>query len=142
MRFSTVLTLVVAVTAAPLPEAQIGDILQSLPIVNDLPIVGTALAGVGNLADGILDLVGGLLGVGTGILGDVADRLSPREWAVINNALVEVKTVIQPHVPATAVVEKRTPQGALGNLIGGVAGTIGDLVGGLTSGVLSFPSEG
>jgi len=148
MRFTTVLALVVAVTAAPLPEPQITGILERLPIVNDLPIVGTALSGVGNLADGILDLVGGLLGIGTGVLGDVADRLDPREWAVINKALAEVKTVIEPHVPTTAVVEKRDPQGALGNLIGGVAGTVGDLIGGLTSGaadalgnLLSIPRD-
>jgi len=133
MRFAAILALAAAVTAAPLPEAQIGDILSSLPIVNDIPFVGTTLSGVGNVADGILDLVGGLLGVGNGVLGDIADRLEPREWAAIESALAEVKTVIQPHVPANAVVEKRTPQGPIGNLIGGVAGAFGDIVGSISS---------
>jgi hypothetical protein len=129
MRFAAIITLAaVAVTAAPLPKAQIGDLLENIPVVSDLPLVGSIVSGVGNLADGILGAIGSILDLPLGIVGDIADRLDPRERAIIATALSEVTHVIQPHV-SDAAVEKRDPQRSLGGILGGVVDGIGDLVG-------------
>jgi hypothetical protein len=136
MRYTTIIAFVVAVTAAPLPKPQIGDLLDNIPVASDLPVVGDILSGVGNLVDGILGSLGGILDLPLGIVGDIADRLDPRERTAVVAALAEIKNVIQPHV-SDATVAKRDPQrslgsalgGSIGNLLGGVVGTLGDLVG-------------
>jgi len=147
MRFATILALAVAATAAPLPNAQIGDLLDDLPVVSSIPGVGGIVSSAGNLADNILGALGSLLDIPIGIMGGIADRLDPRERAVVVNALAEVKNVIQPHV-SDAAVEKRDPQRSLGGLVGGVVDGISDVFGNIGSstidaigGLLNIPRD-
>jgi hypothetical protein len=129
MRFIKVFALATAVTAVPL------GVRSADPQLRD--ILGGLLSGVdgilGGLAGGILDLAGGILQVPLGIVGEIADRLDPREWIVLEEAVTTIKQVMEPHVPANKIAT-RSPDDPISDLLSNIP-IVGGPVSSLTSGI-------